>query len=460
MPGHMVNPEYPGQFWTCDIIGPLNLSSQHNKYIINSVCMLSKIAAFRAVPNVTAQTVAQFFEEEIFFKYGIPEQIILDNGPQFISQLLHSHSELFQVQLRHTSLYNSCSNSVVERTNQSVAHMIKHYVQQKYTSWDSELLILNHCYNTSPHVGLGNKSPYEIMFGRPPKYPNEFQLSHDKDHPYDIMERKNQLQKIWDFVRLTLDRQQEANIQREQKGHRPVSYSIGDIITLKYPQFINKQPGSSQKWILYFFGTYKILKQYNSLVYQVQCLETQRTLMAHVRRMRRVQTYSPNDDDEQFDICLSRNEFLDDAAHVHETCSTLQKLEIPSLDTIPEHFEFEVYSVRFTVSSHNATPTHLQSLEGNKHTRLLVLEASGHNSTQTQTLFLTHNQQQGRHIILKEHFSITSLLDLLTQYPLSRYSIYASDCKNDRNTPPPFLLPLSLQTPTLFSSYKTITFYR
>jgi hypothetical protein len=134
--------------------------------------------------------------------------------------------------------------------------MIKHYVQNKYTAWDSKLSILNHCYNTSPHISLGNLSPFEIMFGRVPKYPNEFQLRRDKEHPHDIIERKKHLQQTWDFVRQTLALQQQKNIERAEPGHRPVSYALGDIITLKYPQAINKIQGISKKWIPYFFGSY------------------------------------------------------------------------------------------------------------------------------------------------------------------------------------------------------------
>jgi hypothetical protein len=373
MPGAMPIPNYPTEIWAADIIGPLTPSSSKNLYVINAICLLSKWAEWQAIPDITANTVAKFFENRIFLKFSTPRQIIMDNGTQFISQLVHSHAELFKVKMRHTSLYNSRSNSTVERNNQTVSAMVKHYAQQNYKAWDKNLHALNFCYNSTPHTALGGKSPFEILYARQPNFPNQFQLSTDViQHPYDILRQQEDLQQIWDFVRQTLRTQQDKSQAKLAAGHKPVSYELGDIVKLHYPKSLNKTPQSPKKWIPYYFGTYKIITKYNDLTYKVQCMQTNRTFMSHVRRMRLVKHYDNNEPEENFDLCLNRETFIDSIIHIHTLIKTLKQIEYTT--PVEQSFlEFEIHTQKISVMPSQLSEAEIKNLHFTRHRQCTII---------------------------------------------------------------------------------------
>jgi RNase H-like domain found in reverse transcriptase/Integrase zinc binding domain/Reverse transcriptase (RNA-dependent DNA polymerase)/Integrase core domain/Retroviral aspartyl protease len=357
MPGRMLVPKYPTQYWSVDIVGPFNSSTKSNLYIINAVCMLSKWSIWKPTASTSAETVAKFFESNIFFKFGIPEQIVVDNGPQFISKLLHSHAKLFQFKLRNTSLYNSRSNSIVERNHQTAVYMIKHYLEKDYSHWDQKLEALNFCYNISPHKSLGGKSPFEVLYGRPPKFPNEFKLDQpENDTEFDLIEHKGRLQKIWDFVRITIKKQQDSNCNDLAKGHRTVNYEPGDRVKIQFPKTLKKLPNVSNKWTPYFFGEYIIKTKLNDLTYTVQDVDTQRIFLCHVRRIKPIGLIPLDEEDEIADIFISREQFIENITNISRTIQILKNIEFIKPDNYyvyPNPLILQIYDLTFYILQRN-----------------------------------------------------------------------------------------------------------
>ncbi|RDB16200.1 Transposon Tf2-6 polyprotein [Hypsizygus marmoreus] len=75
---------------------------------------LTGITEVRAIPNVLATTLASFFEEQIYHRYGVVGQVTTDNGNEVKGafQLLLQRLGIPQVRI---SAYNKHANGVVER---------------------------------------------------------------------------------------------------------------------------------------------------------------------------------------------------------------------------------------------------------------------------------------------------------------------------------------------------------
>ena len=61
-----------------DLVGPLSITTQNNRYIIVATDYLTKWPEARAVPDAGANTLAKFIFEEIICRHRTPKIILLD----------------------------------------------------------------------------------------------------------------------------------------------------------------------------------------------------------------------------------------------------------------------------------------------------------------------------------------------------------------------------------------------
>lgn len=63
-----------------DLVGPLPITQQNNRYIIVATEYLTRWPEARAVPDATAETLAKFIFEEIVCRHGTPKVILSNQG--------------------------------------------------------------------------------------------------------------------------------------------------------------------------------------------------------------------------------------------------------------------------------------------------------------------------------------------------------------------------------------------
>ena len=71
-----------------DIMGPLPLSTQGNRYLLVFVEHLTRYAEVIPMPDQRAETVAHLFVERVVMRHGTPQQLLTDRGANFTSKLL------------------------------------------------------------------------------------------------------------------------------------------------------------------------------------------------------------------------------------------------------------------------------------------------------------------------------------------------------------------------------------
>ena len=82
-----------------DFIGPIDPPSNGKSYILVCTNYLKKWVEVEAMKHARDEKVAKFLYEEIFTHYGVPKELVTDQGAQFISNLI---SELMkQYNIKH-----------------------------------------------------------------------------------------------------------------------------------------------------------------------------------------------------------------------------------------------------------------------------------------------------------------------------------------------------------------------
>jgi hypothetical protein len=86
MPLQPVLPDFPFSKWGLDFIGPINPpSSVGHTFILTTTYYFTKWTEVVPLKNAQDEQVITFLESNIFSHFGLPLEIIYDNGPAFIS---------------------------------------------------------------------------------------------------------------------------------------------------------------------------------------------------------------------------------------------------------------------------------------------------------------------------------------------------------------------------------------
>ena len=98
-------------------VGPITPLSKGKSYILVCTNYVTKWIEVKALSNATEQAVGDFLYEDIFTQFGIPREMVTNQGTQFTSKLIQSLMQQFQIKNRFSTPYHTQANGQVESTN-------------------------------------------------------------------------------------------------------------------------------------------------------------------------------------------------------------------------------------------------------------------------------------------------------------------------------------------------------
>jgi hypothetical protein len=83
----------PFKKWALDFLGPINPASKNKKYILVCNDYVTKWVEAKPLLATSEQSVVDFLFNEIFTRFGVPQEIVTDQGTQFTSHLVKEVTE-------------------------------------------------------------------------------------------------------------------------------------------------------------------------------------------------------------------------------------------------------------------------------------------------------------------------------------------------------------------------------
>jgi len=80
----------PFEKWGMDFIGPIDPPSRQKNYIIVCTDYLTKWAEAKAIKVATEEKVVEFLRENVFYKFGYPRELVIDQGNKFTSHMIEN----------------------------------------------------------------------------------------------------------------------------------------------------------------------------------------------------------------------------------------------------------------------------------------------------------------------------------------------------------------------------------
>ena len=258
--------EKPFQRIAMDIVGPLPKTSRGNRYILVICDYATRYPEAVALPTMVAPRVVKELIQ-LFARVGIPEEILTDQGTNFMSTLLEELYHLLQIRRIRTSPYHPQTDGLVERFNGTLKSMLRKFVGNNQKDWDSYLPYVLFAYREVPQESTGF-SPFELLYGRRVRGPldvlrecwtGEEQNRETVEQLLDVQER---MREVTGLVRENLQKAQQRQKRHYDRGAQEQKIAVGDevLVLLPHPQ---------NRLKLEWMGPFEVTKQVGDVDYEV-----------------------------------------------------------------------------------------------------------------------------------------------------------------------------------------------
>ncbi|MFI5421175.1 MAG: DDE-type integrase/transposase/recombinase, partial [Nitrososphaerales archaeon] len=254
--GHMVNKDTPNRVFqriAIDYIEKRQPTKRGNRYALVMIDQTSRYVVAAPSRKARAVDTIRLVEENLFAEWGIPRQIICDNGSHFKNKNFQNFCEEHGIQLIFTTPYHPQSNGMVENANKVIKEYIHKFQLINRNNWDENLK--NACYarNTKVNETTGY-TPFFLAKGWDPFVvaDNVFPVIYpdDDDSPSVIAEKREKA--VLHAQKMTQEAQKRRKNKYDSK-RSPADYQVGDYVWMIDH---TSQPGQPR-----LLGPYKIIKQ-------------------------------------------------------------------------------------------------------------------------------------------------------------------------------------------------------
>jgi hypothetical protein len=281
-----IQTRYPFELITADSTGPLPPTANRNRYILVVVDHFTKFVQAYALRDQTAPTFAECLVN-YFFTFGLPTSILTDQGPSFQSNLLREIYIQLDINQLRTTPYHPETDGQTERMNQTIKQMIRTTVEDHQEDWDLHLNRLVFVINSSVNRATKH-TPFELLFGRPPRIPIDLLSPSTLDFEFDTesyaVYLKNKLLSLFQAVKEHHDSYVDRmRIQYNRKTHGAL-FDVGTYVLVKDER---PRPHTAKKLNPRFRGPFVVQKIIPPVNLEVKCTRTNRTEVVLLNKVRK-----------------------------------------------------------------------------------------------------------------------------------------------------------------------------
>ena len=134
--------------------------------ILVVVDRLSKMAHYiPTVKEINTQETAKLLLHHVWKYHGTSKEIISDRGPQFDSQVWKQLCKDLRIEQKMSTAYHPQTDGQTERTNQSLEHYLRAYVDYMQNNWLELLPFAEFVYNRTTNEST-KRTPFQAVYGQ------------------------------------------------------------------------------------------------------------------------------------------------------------------------------------------------------------------------------------------------------------------------------------------------------
>jgi len=190
----------------------------------------SKMAHFIPCNKVDdACNISKLFFREVVRLHGLPQTIVSDRDPKFVSHFWRTLWERLGTKLNFSTSSHPQTDEQTEVVNKSISTMLRSIMKGNHKSWDEYLPHIEFAYNRVVHKTT-NISPFEVVYGFNPLTPLDLlPLPNPQDFVHkEGVTKAEFVKKIHERIKNKIQHQTKKYRKHSNKGKREVIFEEGD----------------------------------------------------------------------------------------------------------------------------------------------------------------------------------------------------------------------------------------
>ena len=193
-------------------------------------------------------SVSEAILQRIVFQYGVPKKIVSDLGSAFCSSVLLHIYKTLGISAKYVSPYSHQSN-ISEKAIDILSKLLVSHLKGTGRNWTAYVAPCVYAYNSFPLSILNNKSPYELLYARPPKDIAGLHMSNLPNIPVTYKEYLENLKNKFQVMgRIVLDLHNNKQIakvyENEDKVMPKHKFVVGQLVYFLCPNVGALQTGT------------------------------------------------------------------------------------------------------------------------------------------------------------------------------------------------------------------------
>ena len=211
----------------------------------------------------------------MFSRVRVPEELLSDQGSQFLSGVMKEVSRLLSLNQLVTTPYHPMCNGLVERFNGTLKIMLRRMCAERPKDWDRYLPALLFAYREVPQESLGF-SPFELLYGRTVRGPmrilkeiwtkegTEPEVKLTYQYVLELQDRLQEtLQETFEVAKQELSKSQGKQKKYYDVKSRERKFKEGEKVLLLLPTDANKL-------LMQWKGPFEVLECRHDNNYRIQ----------------------------------------------------------------------------------------------------------------------------------------------------------------------------------------------
>ncbi|GJY43922.1 reverse transcriptase domain-containing protein [Tanacetum coccineum] len=211
---------WPFYKWGIDIAGPFPEGPGKVKFLIVAMDYFTKWIEAKPITTITGNQIKKFVWENIVCRFGLPGEIISDNGKQFRDDPFKDWCEKLCINQHFASVKHPQTNGLVERANRSLGEGIKARLEARSKNWMEELPHVLWAHRTMIKSSNGD-TPFSLTYGTEAVIPAEVGMPTIRTVEVDLEQNDEALEINLDLLE---ERRGEAAIREARSKAKMEKY--------------------------------------------------------------------------------------------------------------------------------------------------------------------------------------------------------------------------------------------
>lgn len=172
--------------WGFDFVGPLVKTANRNQYLVTAIDYGTGWAYANPIPCTSASATILLLKE-IIRNHGVPNEIVTDNGSEFLSREFKDYLELNKIKHNRTPPYHPQTNGLVERFHGTLMNSLRKACSPyNQNLWDEYLNNAIFGYRVSFSASMKSSS-YFMVYGADVRLPSNNLLMEPSDKNIELI---------------------------------------------------------------------------------------------------------------------------------------------------------------------------------------------------------------------------------------------------------------------------------